>query len=313
MCEAAATWSLVMGPPTIDGDGCRRRSMRRLRLASILVLSCLLPGCAGNNQPTPADDLAAARKYLDRLVSETRANTEALRAEMASTRIAAAKQEAELKELRQEVAERRQMVDARQAELNVVKTERDRLLQAKTDLHTQLQTQTAEVSRLRATAGQIEMARAKVAELEAQLTSRMTELSQVKTDLAQQAALVKQLEKPTKVASESKQRAPLKSNTARAAPLAPDKLASKPASPEPTSTAQGETPQPAGEPNVRIADSRRTQGPGASVLIMPGNSLYQIAIRHGVTVEQLRQANGLTGDQIESGQQLVIPTSKSAP
>lgn len=312
MSEAAATWSLVMGPHTINGDGYRRKSMRRLCLAS-LVLSCLFPGCAGNSQPTPADDLAAVRKYLDRLVSETREDTEALRAEMAATRIAAAKQEAELKELRQEVAERRQMVDARQAELDVVKTERDRLLQTKTDLHTQLQTQTAEVSRLRATAGQIEMARAKAAELESQLTSRMTELNQVKSDLAQQAALAQQLEKQAKGVSRSKQRTSVKSNTARAVSPAPDKAASKPSSPEPTSTVDGETSQSAGKPDVRVADSRRMQGPGASVLIMPGDSLYQIAIRHGVTVEQLKQTNGLTGDHIEPRQQLVIPTPKSAP
>lgn len=313
MYEAAAMWSLVRGPHTINGNRSLLGGIRRLPLASVLVLSCLLTGCAGKNQPTPADDLAASRKHLDRLLSETRADTEAMRAEMATTRIAAAKQEAELKELRQEVAERRQMVDARQTENNALKTERDRLLQAKTDLHTQLQTQTAEVSRLRATANQLEVARAKVAELESQLTARITELSQVKTDLAQQATLVKQLEKPAKVAAKSKQRATAKSDSARAAPPAPEKPASKQVSPELTPTAQGEAPHTAGESNVRLADSRRMQGPGASVLIMPGDSLYQIAIRHGVTVDQLRQANGLVGDQIESGQLLIIPATKSAP
>lgn len=41
--------------------------------------------------------------------------------------------------------------------------------------------------------------------------------------------------------------------------------------------------------------------------IQSGDTLYNISRRYGVTVDQLRQRNGLTGDMIRVGQQLIIP------
>jgi LysM repeat protein len=308
-------WSLVTGLPTINGNGCLLGRMRRLPLTLVLVLSCLLTGCAGKNQPTPTDDLAAAKRHLDRLLSETRADAEAMRAEMANTRIAVAKQEAELKELRQEAVERRQMVDARQTELNAIRTERDRLLQAKTDLHAQLQTQIAEVSRLRATASQVEIAHVRVAELESQLAARITELNQTKNELEQQAALIKGSEKPAKVTAKSKKLESAKSDTARTrtAPITLEKPSSKLVSPEPTRPAEEKHPGTAGGSGVRLADLRNVHGSGARVLVQPGDSLKQIAKRHSLTVDQLKQVNGLDGDQIEPGQFLIIPPTQSTP
>ena len=42
--------------------------------------------------------------------------------------------------------------------------------------------------------------------------------------------------------------------------------------------------------------------------IQPGDSLYKIAINSGVTVYDLQQANGLSGDLIYAGDKLDIPT-----
>jgi N-acetylmuramoyl-L-alanine amidase len=42
--------------------------------------------------------------------------------------------------------------------------------------------------------------------------------------------------------------------------------------------------------------------------IKPGESLFVIAKLHGVTMQDIKKANGLTGDLILAGQNLVIPT-----
>ncbi len=41
--------------------------------------------------------------------------------------------------------------------------------------------------------------------------------------------------------------------------------------------------------------------------VQSGDTLYNIGRRYGVTVDQLRQRNNLTGDMIRVGQQLIIP------
>jgi LysM repeat protein len=46
--------------------------------------------------------------------------------------------------------------------------------------------------------------------------------------------------------------------------------------------------------------------------VQPGDTLYRISLRFGVSVQALRQANGITGNLIFAGQQLVIPVG-SAP
>jgi Cell wall hydrolyses involved in spore germination len=46
--------------------------------------------------------------------------------------------------------------------------------------------------------------------------------------------------------------------------------------------------------------------------IRNGESLYTIAVNNGVSVNQLKQANGLTGDLIYPGKQLAIPTDSKA-
>lgn len=47
--------------------------------------------------------------------------------------------------------------------------------------------------------------------------------------------------------------------------------------------------------------------PAASYRVQPGDSLWALAKRHGVSVEALQKANGLSGDKIRHGQVLTIP------
>ncbi|MGE5577561.1 MAG: LysM peptidoglycan-binding domain-containing protein [Syntrophothermus sp.] len=51
----------------------------------------------------------------------------------------------------------------------------------------------------------------------------------------------------------------------------------------------------------------------ATYQVRPGDSLYLIARRYGVTVAELQKANGLWGDYLEAGRQLGIPVSGTPP
>lgn len=47
--------------------------------------------------------------------------------------------------------------------------------------------------------------------------------------------------------------------------------------------------------------------PGETIVVEPGDTLYQLSRRHNVSVAALREANGLAGDVIRPGQTLVVP------
>ncbi len=51
------------------------------------------------------------------------------------------------------------------------------------------------------------------------------------------------------------------------------------------------------------------QAQGFTHRIVNGESLYKIAVNNGVTVEQLKQANGIQGTVIYAGDKLAVPTA----
>ena len=54
----------------------------------------------------------------------------------------------------------------------------------------------------------------------------------------------------------------------------------------------------------------RPRAGGASLTVAPGETLSEIAERHGITVSRLMQLNGLSkADHVEAGQKLVMPSS----
>ncbi|TCT34822.1 peptidoglycan DD-metalloendopeptidase family protein [Martelella mediterranea] len=57
----------------------------------------------------------------------------------------------------------------------------------------------------------------------------------------------------------------------------------------------------------------QTASSGSEYTVKSGDSLYKIAQANGVSVDALKQANGLTTANIRIGQQLVIPTAGSVP
>ena len=52
---------------------------------------------------------------------------------------------------------------------------------------------------------------------------------------------------------------------------------------------------------------------GPTYPVQPGDSLSKIAVKHGVRVSELREANKLSGDKILVNQKLVIPGASAAP
>ena len=50
--------------------------------------------------------------------------------------------------------------------------------------------------------------------------------------------------------------------------------------------------------------------PSVSYSVRSGDNLTTIAKKHGVTVDTIQQANGLSGDRLDVGQQLKIPAYK---
>lgn len=64
------------------------------------------------------------------------------------------------------------------------------------------------------------------------------------------------------------------------------------------------SPQTTPVPNV----SGQSAAPGEQThIVQSGETLYSLSRRFGVTVDQIKQRNGLTGDVIRVGQQLIIP------
>ena len=94
------------------------------------------------------------------------------------------------------------------------------------------------------------------------------------------------------------------------AAMAPGTAAPRPVAPAapvaPSAAASGDTPAAASKP-ARAA-ATRPAGPG-SYLIQPGDTLYSIAKRHGISEKRLMDANSLTDPRkIAAGKQLTIPT-----
>ncbi len=64
---------------------------------------------------------------------------------------------------------------------------------------------------------------------------------------------------------------------------------------------------------IRPSTATRAPQPTATTTkykVKAGDTLLGIALKYGVTVEALREANGLTGDMLHIGDELVIPAPR---
>jgi LysM repeat protein len=90
--------------------------------------------------------------------------------------------------------------------------------------------------------------------------------------------------------------------------------------PAPTLTPVVQSLAPATDDGQQTADDDQeiadavVSGPSSVVQVSPGDTLYAIAARHGVSWDQLAEANGLsTPNQIYAGQVLKIPADVPGP
>jgi LysM repeat protein len=70
---------------------------------------------------------------------------------------------------------------------------------------------------------------------------------------------------------------------------------------------------PAASPTTPAPVTATTSVPGGSYRVAWGDTLSKIALRYGITVADLRAANGLASDLIYAGQLLVIPNGQVIP
>jgi LysM repeat protein len=94
-----------------------------------------------------------------------------------------------------------------------------------------------------------------------------------------------QLYNPPLVPSALTPRAPMSNSPIR---IAPTILLSVTATSAPVLTSTASTPQP--------------------YVVQQGDTLFSLALRYSVSVEDIQRVNGLTDDNIYVGQQLIIPT-----
>lgn len=87
-----------------------------------------------------------------------------------------------------------------------------------------------------------------------------------------------------------------------------------PAAP-PADTGRVESQSPETEPPVDVERPvAETQSSGGTVYVVePGDTLFSIALRYNTSVEALRRLNGISGDNIEVGQRLVVSGEGGAP
>ena len=276
-----------------------------------LIVAVFLTASCGSVTPAASRmETYEAQRRTDYVVRELREEATALRAEMAATRIAAAKKEAEFQELRRQVplliqesaeahkaeaqlrqakAEQQQAFDAKQTELTALRSERDQLREAKLELQTQavqlppLRDALAQARAAETTVqGRVKELELSVASLTSDLDKLTGELEQVRKGLAGNRG--KSAVKPGKPAS------------AHRSPL--------PAKSEATSN---HAPSPAAEPASRLISAPASQDRPGHHIVAPGDTLGTLAWQYGVTVEELKTANGLQSEVIRVGQRLTIP------
>ena len=273
-------------------------SMNRALGLSLVFLACLplSAGCSSERAASQLIETTTARAQADAWVHDAHAELAALRRDLATTRIATAKQEGEAAELRRKTtaleadrAELRKMLEQAHATVNALQNEQDDLKQALA--------QTQAVSLVH----QNSSAPAKLDEpaLQADMTALNARMMQLTDELAQ---LKQSFPNKTRVTSLRTSR----ESAGRAADTAPGHVA------------QDKITQPRIVPSaVLLLPSGATPQLGHAVdlspqqsliRVQPGDSLWKLAHAHATSIDELKRVNGLTTDVEQAGQQLLLPS-----
>lgn len=254
-----------------------RTELGSLQMLLISVL-CLTAGCSGT-QPV-GTGTPESRAQAAALVRDRESELIALRAELAATRIAAAKKEAELQELRdlvqqlrldnaesrQAFLELRERTEHRQGEVEKAREEQDRQAQAQATQHLAL--------------------------LKDTLVTLAQEVGQLRQDLAKPVTKDRgKLGKPGKSSDFS----------------APDSRTDTPQR-IPSALSQ-DAPARSAEGPVRTisSSSSASSAKPPTITVQPGDTLWSVAKRARTSVSVLRALNQVEGDALAVGQVLILP------
>lgn len=282
MCIVEVRSSLRMGRPTINGNAMTKHAVHPLRVTILSGLVAVCAGCSGmlsaGGTGVPEPQIQAVAPIRDR-----GQELAALRAEMAATRIAAAKKEAELIELRDLVRQLRlENAESRQAFLDL----RDRAEQRQTEIdkgrdEQDRQAQTHTTQRL--------------AVLNDTVVTLVKELDQLKQELGRQV--------------NEERSTPSEINPSKSG--GPTSLDPRPGPPQRGPATRPTSPLSSTDSPVALTiTSAAGTTPPPTITVQSGDTLVSLAKRHHTTVEILRKLNALKGDGLIIGRELLLPTSQ---
>lgn len=248
-----------------------------------MVCALLFTGGCSSKPPVGGTGTPESRAQAATLVRDRELELTALRAEMAATRIAAAKKEAELLELRDLVQQLRlENAESRQAFLEL----RDQAEQQQRNLEKAREEQQHQA--------------------QAHASQDLSILKDTVVMLAQELGQLRQdLTKPV-----AKERVKFNNPGSSKSPESgPQELRSNPTQRVPVAH-QNSLPLSAISPVALTVTSAVVPGPPSTITVQPGDTLLSLAKRHRTTVEVLRKLNVLEGDALIVGRELVLPTSQ---
>ena len=268
---------------------------------TVLALIALAVGCA-SKAPPPQASLpaiaysASSTSKVDAIIRNAKQEVTALRADLGAARIAATKKDVEAEELRRDLAQYRQRLsdlqvtkeqhqytgEKAQQELSTLKGERERLLRDRQDMQRDL----SELPKLRealaASRASESQVQAKVKELETALAALAEQLTKTREPRSNEPATDQPTEPPPSGATSS-------------------------LTGEPFSAAISVTEYGRKDDAVFLATIESLDADWISVTVKAGDTLWDLARAHGVSVERLKTVNKLSGDVIRPGRTLLVP------
>jgi len=266
----------------------RRNQIDRRRLFTILYcgLFITVPGCVVTPS-TETREFSALRAHTETIIRHAQTDLAAVRQQLATVTVMAAKKEGELQELRDLFAQVRQ--DNMEAS-NTILSLRQSLNAKETDL-----------TQLRELHTRIEVAKDTPREKDQELAALKDTLGTVTDELDRLRRAVNHLSTRPSVTSGIV--SSLKPTT-----VVPTSLAS----PEPTPISSSLFSF-SGKIMPAIQTDREESSRGRRrITVQPGDSLWKLARRYHMPLSALRQANGTAGDALVVGQELVIPVYSPA-
>jgi LysM repeat protein len=246
----------------------------------MVVSALFLTGGCSSTLPIGGTGTPESRAQAATLVRDRELELTALRAEMAATRIAAAKKEAELLELRDLVQQLRQEnAESRQAFLDL----RERTEQRQTDNE-------------KGRDAQDRLAQSQTTQQLAVLKDTVVALAQELGQLRQELVRPVAEERPTPAKTP-----PSKSGDPSSPGLRSDPLQRR------LSARQNSAPSSAISPVALTVTAAGVTGTPSTITVQPGDTLRRLATRTRTSVARLREVNQLEGDALEVGQVLVVP------